>query len=87
MREQQFIQDIQRYILNESIVNKVNKMVEDNYNLKLSYKSLNNPQLQYTDTHAKVLMHASILMNMCIQKWVCTCYHFSQMFLLISNNK
>lgn len=65
-KEQQFIQDIQRYILNESIVNKVNKMVEDNYNLKLSYKTLNNPQLQYTDAHAKVLMHASILMNMCI---------------------
>lgn len=65
-KEQQFIQDIQRYILNDSIVEKTSKMVEDNYNLKLSYKSLNNPQLQYTDTHAKVLMHASILMNMCI---------------------
>jgi hypothetical protein len=61
-----FITDINRYILQESIFNKVLKMVEDNYSLELSYKSANNPQLQYTNEHAKVLMAMSILMNLCI---------------------
>jgi hypothetical protein len=32
----------------------------------LNYKSNNNPQLQYTDAHAKALMETSILMNLCI---------------------
>lgn len=60
------IMDINRYILQPSIFNKVNQMVNDNYNLELSYKSANNPQLQYTDEHAKVLMAMSILINLCI---------------------
>ena len=41
-------------------------MVDHNYNLELSYKSANNPQLQYTDDHAKTLLKISILMNLCI---------------------
>ena len=41
-------------------------MVEYNYSLELSYKSANNPQLQYTNDHAKALLKASILMNLCI---------------------
>lgn len=61
-----FIFDISRYIIQPSIFNKVHNMVENNYSLELSYKSANNPQLQYTDEHAKCLMKASILMNMCI---------------------
>lgn len=69
-----FIYDINRYIIQsnyengnkESILNKISKMVEHNYSLQLSYKSNNNPQLQYTDEHAKALLKASILMNMCI---------------------
>lgn len=65
-REPNFIFDINKYILNESILNKVKKMVDDNYSLQLSYKLINNPQLQYTNDHAKVMMHISILVNMCI---------------------
>lgn len=61
-----FMIDINRYILQPSIYEKVRLMVEANYSLKLSYKSANNPQLQYTDDHAKVLLQASILMNLCI---------------------
>ena len=61
-----FMYDINRYILQPSIFNKVNNMVEYNYALELSYKSANNPQLQYTNDHAKALLKASILMNLCI---------------------
>lgn len=58
--------DINRYILQNSIFQKVINMVNHNYNLSLSYKSANNPQLQYTNEHAKTLMSMSILMNLCI---------------------
>ena len=60
------IYDLNRYILQQSIFTKVTNMVERNYNLSLSYKSATNPQLQYTDEHAKTLMAMSILMNLCI---------------------
>lgn len=63
---QNLLSDVNRYIINPSIIEKVNKMVEYNYSLELSYKSANNPQLQYNDDHAKALLKASILMNMCI---------------------
>ena len=63
---QNFIYDINRYILQPSLIDKVFKMVDYNYQLELSYKSANNPQLQYNDDHAKALLIASILMNMCI---------------------
>ena len=63
---QNFIFDINKYILQKSIFNKVIAMTEKNYSLSLSYKSMNNPQLQYTDSHAKALNTASILMNICI---------------------
>jgi hypothetical protein len=61
-----FIYDIRRYILSETLISKVTLMVEDNYRLTLNYKSINNPALQYTDQHAKMLMLMSMLMNMCI---------------------
>ena len=61
-----FMYDINRYILQPQIFEKVHNMVEVNYSLELSYKSANNPQLQYTDDHAKALLQASILMNLCI---------------------
>ena len=62
----QFMNDICKYILQPSIFAKTKAMVDHNYTLSLSYKSANNPQLQYTDEHAKALMHMSILMNLCI---------------------
>lgn len=58
--------DIQRYILQDSIFMKTNAMTEYNYSLELSYKSANNPQLQYTNDHGKIMMQISILMNMLI---------------------
>lgn len=61
-----FMFDLQKYILQPSIYRKVIAMTEHNYSLELSYKSMNNPQLQYTDDHAKALNEASILMNICI---------------------
>ena len=63
---QNLIFDIQRYILQDSIFNKVKDMTEYNYSLELSYKSANNPQLQYTNDHGKIMMCISILMNMLI---------------------
>lgn len=61
-----FIYDIRRYILSDSILYKVTRMVEDNYRLTLNYRSTNNPALQYTDEHAKMMMTMSMLMNMVI---------------------
>lgn len=61
-----FIYDIRRYMLSESIVAKVTRMVEDNYQLTLNYKSITNPALQYTDDHAKMMMTMSILINFMI---------------------
>ena len=63
---EQFMRDLNRYILQPSIFNKTRKMIEHNYSLELSYKSANNPQLQYTDDHAKALLQVSLLMNLCI---------------------
>ena len=63
---QNFIFDLHKYILQPSIFQKVIDMTERNYSLSLSYKSMNNPQLQYTDDHAKALSEASMLMNICI---------------------
>ena len=63
---QNFVYDITRYIIQPSIISKIERMVDYNYTLELSYKSANNPQLQYTDEHAKTLLKISILMNLCI---------------------
>ena len=63
---QNFIFDLHKYILQPSIYQKVIALTERNYSLSLSYKSMNNPQLQYTDDHAKALSEASLLMNICI---------------------
>ena len=65
-RKENFIFDLNKYILQASIYQKSRNMVDHNYTLSLSYKSANNPQLQYTDEHAKTLMHMSLLMNFCI---------------------
>ena len=61
-----FMSDICRYIIQPSILAKIERMVDYNYSLELSYKSTNNPQLQYTDQHAKVFLKASLFMNLCI---------------------
>lgn len=61
-----FRYDIERYILRSGIFQKVQKMVADNYHIPLSYKNPKNPALEYTEEHAMILMHMSILMNLCI---------------------
>ena len=61
-----FLGDINRYILQPSLYAKTRAMVDYNYSLELSYKSVNNPQLSYTNDHGKILMQMSILMNMLI---------------------
>ena len=61
-----FLYDINRYIIHTPLFDKVMKMVDHNYSLTLNYKNTNNQQLQYTNDHAKALMTVSIMMNMCI---------------------
>lgn len=61
-----FMFDLNRYILQDSLYFKVKNMVEYNYSLELNYKSANNPQLQYDNEHGKMLMTMSIMMNLCI---------------------
>lgn len=61
-----FIVDITRYIIQPSIMGKIKNMVERNYSLELNYKSISNPQLQYDNNHAKILLQMSIMMNFCI---------------------
>lgn len=64
--KENFLYDIQTYILTQSMLHKVSLMVEDNYDLNLNYKNTINPSLQYTNRHAKILMAVSIVMNILI---------------------
>ena len=62
-----FLNDLQRYILGSSLIPKAEQMVEDNYNIVLSkYTNKNNPSLQYTNEHAKMLFTMSLVMDMYI---------------------
>lgn len=61
-----FMNDIRRYVLSPSLVEKVDRLCRDNYILDLNYKNINNPSLQYNDTHARVLLECSFLINMLI---------------------
>ena len=62
----QFISDIRKYIMSDSIYAKVGKMNEDNYQLDLCYKNKLNNGLQYTNKHGKYFMEISVMMNMII---------------------
>lgn len=62
----QFISDIRKYILSDSIYTKVGKMNEDNYSLDLCYKNRMNEALQYTNKHGKYFMEISVMQNMII---------------------
>ncbi len=65
---ERFMSDIIRMFLNPrgTIFAKVNQMNEENYYLRLTYRNNRNPALQYTDYHAKLMMRASVLMNIII---------------------
>lgn len=60
-----FINDINCYILSESMKQKVIALAEYNYELDLTYRNITAP-LQYTNHHAKVLLEMSIFMNFAI---------------------
>lgn len=61
-----FFYDLDRYILHSNLYNKAAEMVEDNYCQDLNYTNIKSPSLQYTNEHAKILHHMSILMDLCI---------------------
>lgn len=61
-----FIFDIQKYVLSQSILYKVDLMNRDNYQLSLDFKGTKNQALQYTDKHAMMLMKMSVIMNILI---------------------
>lgn len=58
--------DMERYILNSGIADRVQQMVMDNYYQELNYSNIKNPSLQYTNDHARILHKMSILMDLCI---------------------
>ena len=64
--QDQFVNDIRKYILSDSIYTKVWKMNCQNYCLNLKYKNKTNEGLQYTDLHGKYLMEISFMMNVLI---------------------
>lgn len=57
-----FLLDISRYILNDSIKQKIIALADYNYNLNLTYKNITEA-LRYNNHHAKVMMQISVLMN------------------------
>ena len=64
--EENFISDIQRYVLSPSMWAKVEKLNNDNYCQKLDYKNNTNQAIQYNDTHGKIFMTISLFMNILI---------------------
>lgn len=64
--EEFFCSDVNRYILSPSLGAKIERMVEDNYYIELTYRAKQNQALQYDNRHGKMLMHMTILMNMII---------------------
>lgn len=64
-----FLSDLNRYIMSPSIMKKAHMMNEDNYMLNLDqkkYRNEKNPNLMYSDKHAKLLMWMSLIINMMI---------------------
>lgn len=62
-----FMDDVNRYIIrNNSISRKITHFVDDNYKMKLSNNGGRTPNLQFNNSHAKVLYEISLLMNMYI---------------------
>lgn len=65
-----FIYDLTRYIMHGPISVKIDQMNSDNYALNLTYKNVKNPNLQYSDTHGRIMMKISVIMN-CIIPLIC----------------
>ena len=67
--KEMFFNDLNRYIMSNSIMLKAHMMNDDNYMLNLDqkkYRNEKNPTLQYSDKHAKLLMWMSLMINMMI---------------------
>lgn len=58
-----FIHDIKKYFLSGSLNAKFDFMNHANYGLELTYRNKQNPALQYTDQHGRILMKCSLMMN------------------------
>lgn len=61
-----FFHDIKKYILSDSIYNKVWNLIQDNYTLDLQYSNKNNRGLQYTNKHAMYFLEISFFQNILI---------------------
>lgn len=61
-----FLKDLYKYILGDSIYQKIKNMNEVNYTLNLVYKNKTNIGLQYNNVHGNYFMEMSLLMNMLI---------------------
>lgn len=64
--EESLADDIDKYILNGIVFERVRLMTRDNYSLNLTYKNNRNPELQYSNQHGAILMEISLLMNIMI---------------------
>ena len=63
--KENFIHDVNVYILGDHMKKKVKKMCDHNFNMDLTYKNIQAP-LQYTNEHAQILLEMSIFMNFVI---------------------
>lgn len=63
-----FLFDIKKYFLSISMMYKINKMNDDNYRLKINLrkKSVTTEGLKYDDTHGKILLKLSLIINLII---------------------
>ena len=65
--QQNFMDDVNRYIIrNTELTRKVRRFVDDNYLMKLSSNNNKTPNLQFNNSHAKVLYEINLLTNMYI---------------------
>ena len=64
---QNFMDDVNRYIIrNFNLTRKIRHFVDDNYMMKLSSNNNKTPNLQFNNSHAKVLYEISLLTNIYI---------------------
>lgn len=62
-----FLNDINRYIIrNHNLTRKIRHFVDDNYLMHLTNNNYKTPNLQFNNSHAKVLYEISLLTNMYI---------------------
>lgn len=64
-----FIKLVYNILLTDSMIEKINKLVEDNYYIDLSPEDTNkkyNETLEFTEEHAKVLMSISMAMKLMV---------------------